>query len=226
MTRPYRKSPLLEYARNVRRAEMAALYHQGKTLMEIGEIYGTTRQNIQQQLAKFGVRSKEGGGAVKKARRQEVALAKLDEKSMRRYGCTYTQFQELKQMRKPLRAYRRQQSGAAGRGISWELTFWQWWTIWKESGHWERRGLGQGYVMCRKGDEGPYAVGNVFIAPAIMNSSDQARKIHDLPIGVRQAGKGRFLAVRMIDGKKNFLGVHETPELAHAAYLSLGPIGV
>jgi len=54
--------------------------------------------------------------------------------------------------------------------IGFQLTFDEWLTIWLESGHWNERGCHKGqYVMSRRGDTGPYAVGNVFIQTHTMN---------------------------------------------------------
>lgn len=50
------------------------------------------------------------------------------------------------------------------RGIEFNLTFEQWWSIWQESGHYHERGIKGGqYVMGRHGDTGPYDVTNVYI---------------------------------------------------------------
>lgn len=59
---------------------------------------------------------------------------------------------------------------AKRRGVEFELTPNQWKAIWFMSGHWRDRGprMGQ-FVMCRVGDAGPYAWGNVFIGPAKVN---------------------------------------------------------
>ena len=55
-------------------------------------------------------------------------------------------------------------SKAKSRGIEFNLTFEEWWDIWQQSGKWEQRGCRKGqYVMSRKNDVGPYAIGNVFI---------------------------------------------------------------
>lgn len=75
--------------------------------------------------------------------------------------------------------------------------------------------------MCRQGDEGPYAVGNVFIAPARVNTSERKDKKSGLPIGVKKNKRcAGFVAMRQINGEKLRLGTHPTPELAHAAYLA------
>lgn len=62
-----------------------------------------------------------------------------------------------------LQAYGDQKRNAKRRGHTFDLTFAEWQWLWLSSGHWEKRGTGKGqYVMSRKGDKGPYAVGNVF----------------------------------------------------------------
>lgn len=75
---------------------------------------------------------------------------------------------------------------AKERGISWELTFSQWWSLWQESGHWEDRGRRSGqYVMCRRGDFGPYAIGNVYIASVEHNGETGAQLVNDLKFAAR-----------------------------------------
>jgi hypothetical protein len=69
--------------------------------------------------------------------------------------------------------YQQQKAGAARRGVSWEMTFDQWLSIWDASGRWEKRGIGRDkYVMARRGDVGPYAVGNVDIITQAQNTAD------------------------------------------------------
>jgi hypothetical protein len=144
-----------------------------------------------------------------------------EEKCQKKWGCSVAQYHEIKG--RSLRFFQDQRKQAGYRGIGWELTLGQWWKIWQDSGHWIHRGQGQGYVMCRVGDAGPYAAGNVFIAPSIVNASN-ANNRSGLPIGVVARGK-KFSARRVFDGRFYSLGSYETPALAHAAYLSLGPIG-
>lgn len=65
----------------------------------------------------------------------------------------------------PLGKYQKHKKNAKRRGITFELTYADWWDIWQRSGRWSERGNGntEGYVMARKGDTGPYALGNVEI---------------------------------------------------------------
>jgi hypothetical protein len=117
----------------------------------------------------------------------------------------------------PMNAFSMQRSHAGHRGIGWELSLWQWWQIWADSGKWNERGRGAGYVMCRQGDVGPYAEWNVFIAPARENNSIRHGVERDLPRGVHCAD-GRFIARAMVDGRKLHLGTFPSPSEASAAY--------
>ena len=125
------------------------------------------------------------------------------------------------EMRLPRRRYIMQLHNAKARGIGWELTFEQWWSIWQDSGRWQERGChADNYCMCRIGDVGPYAVGNVFIATfrenleAVDRSKNSSRT---LPVGVRTQ-RGKFYATRCVRGTSYHIGTFPTPELARSAY--------
>jgi hypothetical protein len=71
------------------------------------------------------------------------------------------------------KAYTQHKSNAKQRGIPFLLTFEEWKEVWLASGKWELRGRGADkYCMCRTGDAGAYAVGNVFIDRNAQNVSD------------------------------------------------------
>lgn len=214
-----------------RATTMAALYRDGYTLERIGKQFGVTRERVRQLMTKhFGIRSVDGGWHRIVIDKRQRASERREDECLRKNGCTVEQWRELLRIgdemvamgrgryRTPTYAFRSQRNNAALRGIGWELTLWQWWCIWKASGRWDQRGRGHGYVMCRIGDTGPYAVGNVFIATAAENSSEGQRKKRldpSLPIGVSRADSGKYTAHR---GKRS-LGTYDTPELARAAYL-------
>lgn len=155
-------------------------------------------------------------------------------RAMERFRCTVEEWRTLRDiglemMRQgksrsstPLRAFSRQSRAAVkDRQVGWELTLWQWWSIWQESGHWHERGVGRGYMMCRYGDIGPYAVGNVFIGPGVENCAAATKK-SGLPVGVRRqmGGKAKpFKALCRVAGQQVFLGCFATAAEAEAAYL-------
>lgn len=76
----------------------------------------------------------------------------------------------------PRGRYQQQKARAKIRGVGFELTFTEWCEIWEESGHYDERGnFCEGYVMCRVGDQGPYAVGNVYIGRHVDNVAERNR---------------------------------------------------
>ncbi len=209
---------------SLRVQQMAALYRSGKTLHEIGGQYAITRERVRQLLTKFyGIRALDGGEHKRALDKRAKFEAKRNARSLQQWGCNWDQYVLIRDLKRPTRAYATQRRNAFHRRIGWELNLWQWWSIWQQSGKWAQRGRGQGYVMCRTGDLGPYAVGNVFIATGCENSSNQKRKKSNLPTGVRKNKRYRgYSAARSINGKIVRLGSHPTPELAHAAYLAAG----
>lgn len=69
--------------------------------------------------------------------------------------------------------YRTHRWTAHHRGIPFELTYKQWLSVWKNSGHFNDRG----YVMARFGDEGGYSLDNVKIITRGENVSEAQVKI-------------------------------------------------
>lgn len=72
-----------------------------------------------------------------------------------------------------LKAYADQKRSAKKRGVPFLLTSAEWQWLWWQSGKWNQRGkLAHQYVMARKGDVGPYAVGNVFFQTVSENARE------------------------------------------------------
>lgn len=164
-------APVIEQARG--RAEtMAVLYREGHTLEQIGQQFGVSRERIRQIMTKYlGIRGRDGGAAKLAEQNAERRKRRKDGKTLATKGCTWDQYVTIRG--RPSYAFAQQRRNAHGRGVGWELNLWQWWTIWQESGHWQERGRTRdSYVMCRHGDTGPYAVGNVFIATASANARE------------------------------------------------------
>lgn len=260
-----------EVARNAskgRAKKMCALYQSGMTLEAIGQRHGLTRERVRQLMTKhLGITQKDGGQRVKAVANQQRSAAVKDARYLQKYGCTFAQYVEVRQIGRdmiaagrtiyetPLRAFVQQKNNAKPRGITWEMSFWQWWTVWQQSGKWSERGRAKdAYVMSRFGDEGAYAVGNVVICTLAQNSSAQPNnpyradhpdhaqltyerlkrsivqrvsgeglhtKNTDLPRGVTRTSRSpRYQAQATIGGKPSYLGSFDTPEAAHAAYVS------
>lgn len=174
-------------ASKARAAKMAAMYRSGMTLQQIGDQYGLTRERVRQLMTKHqGMRQSGGGHHIKAVARRQQSSAAKDARYLRKYGCTFEQYVEVREIgramraqgigvyKTPLRAFINQKNNAKRRSIPWELTFWQWWTIWQESGKWAERGRAKdAYVMSRFGDAGAYAPGNIYIGTLSENSSIQ-----------------------------------------------------
>ena len=58
--------------------------------------------------------------------------------------------------------YLNNRANAKRRGVDFQLTFEEWWTLWKSKYHLRGRGRGK-YQLCRKGDIGPYSFANCYI---------------------------------------------------------------
>ena len=125
-------------------SDIVEFYRSGKTLAQIGEIYGLSRQRIQQITKKLGLSARDGGARVRAVPEPE---------------------------RTRRQAFGLQKSMAKQRGIEWLLTFDEWWEIWAP--RWDNRGRRSGQmVMCRNRDKGPYCVGNVRIDTANANHAE------------------------------------------------------
>lgn len=170
--------------------KLAALYRAGKTLAQIGAMYGVTRERVRQIIGKFGMAAKDGGVRVQSSARKSQRLAQLaarwNPRYERIYGCDYETVLRLNGARGQKRGtlgerYHSQRHCAAQRGIGWELSFPEWLVIWELSGHLHERGRGSGkYVMARKGDDGPYAVGNVYITTCNENARAYQSRRHGI----------------------------------------------
>lgn len=166
---------------------MCCLFRGGKTLQEIGEMYNISRERVRQLLKRHGLDSSNGGMLVNsiesQAKKAKEARERADNKSIRIYGCDRATFLRLMAGRKraekdsPAYLWSSQRNNAKKRGIDWDLNFFDWMTIWNESGKWDQRGLGIGkYCMARKMDSGGYTADNVYITTCDDNVRDyQAR---------------------------------------------------
>jgi hypothetical protein len=85
-----------------------------------------------------------------------------------------------------------QKKNSKKRSIEWLITFKEWYELWGD--HLWGRGRTSGtFVMCRYGDDGPYKVGNVYLATVGHNHSawrswmatgSKFEKAGVLPVGI------------------------------------------
>lgn len=168
-----------------RTVAMAALYRSGLSLREIGERYGVSHERVRQCIKRFGVTRIDRGVTEETAARRAYSSAQRDIQAANRaerrdrqdreiYGCARAEIFALSGATglgdaAPF-SYRVQRQNAGQRGIEWNLTFPQWWSVWVRSGKWEQRGCHKGeFVMSRLHDAGAYEVGNVRIATCTEN---------------------------------------------------------
>jgi hypothetical protein len=157
-----------------REERMKSLYSDGKTLAEIGQEFNLTRERVRQILSRHFAMSRADGGKSEMVRRSRREFQrKREARSQRVWGCSYADYRSiLGHKDKPTYAYWAQRKNADRRNIPWELSLSQWWKVWEQSGHWNERGRGAGYCMCRLNDTGPYAIDNVYIATGVDNMRD------------------------------------------------------
>lgn len=171
----------------IRDAEMVLMYRDGKTLQEIGDKYGVSRERVRQRLASLGLTRVDGGVTLRMLSKASTTLAaersaaeRREQAHFNRWGMSIQDMAaitkaagvNLSDDKHPTRKFLRQRQNAKGRGIEFLLTFAEWWQIWQQSGHWDERGRGQGYVMARWADDGPYSADNVYICTSGQNFSD------------------------------------------------------
>ena len=115
-------------------------------------------------------------------------------------------------MQTPKQKYRTAIYNAKVRGVLFKLTFAQWFYIWQKSGHWEERGFRKGqYVMARKGDKGPYAVGNVDIVTVTENNSSKVYSVTTrAKIGAVHVGKKYWLGRKRTEATKAKISLTNT----------------
>jgi DNA-binding CsgD family transcriptional regulator len=148
-----------------RTRDMAALYQSGQTLQEIGSQFGVTRERVRQLITKFhGLRAADGGQRVTATLARAARLNKIEARHQQKYGCSRAQYRMLKKTR-ATRAFTELNRNSHRDGYAVDLTLWQWWTLWQESGHWDDRGRGHGYWLFRPRSDAPLSIDNYCIAP-------------------------------------------------------------
>jgi hypothetical protein len=130
---------------------MAELYRSGKTLDEIGQEFGLTRERIRQLIHKYhGLKGSDGGARVNHERRAVERQKKRHTDCLAKHGCTPEQLRELRRIGRemvaagairehtPIGAYIQHRNNSRPNGTmkcGTELSLWEWWTIWQKRGN-------------------------------------------------------------------------------------------
>jgi hypothetical protein len=145
-------------------------YQTGISMPKIASQYGVSRQCIQQILKRYNISRKDGGAYVLSKETKSSKEQMRNSRYLDRIGCTFGEYQAIPKAAR--RAYQEQKRNAACRKIGWAFTLYTWWFVWQESGKWDQRGRGFGYVMARKEDVGIYSPENVYICTSQQNMRD------------------------------------------------------
>jgi hypothetical protein len=169
-----------------REVEIYEYWKEGRTLQEVGNKYGCTRERIRQILNRsFGLTGMDNIEKTKNSilaiylKKKDLAIENRYSREMfiyKVFGCHEEIVAHINKGK-----FHQKEGGVANdyywqrhhsscRGIKWEISLPEWWQIWKESGKYPVRGkhLGE-YVMSRYGDHGPYHKDNVHICLAVDN---------------------------------------------------------
>ena len=156
--------------------ELAAHYKDGKTLKEIGELYGVTRERVRQVLCSvemnYATSGRKEASQQKKMQVLESRKSHKEQSIFKRYGCSVDEHEEGKKFGY-LITFREQRNNAKHRGIEWKLSYKQWLDWWNETGHFDSRGRSKGgFCMSRIGDSGPYSLENIECKTIAENSRE------------------------------------------------------
>lgn len=155
-----------------RDARIVAAFKSGLTLAEVGAMVEPpiSRERVRQILVKAGIDTVEGGSRirsfVRKSHKRRTTTPHGETWSPV-YGCSYNDARlingehNLSKRGCIAQVFWTFRHNCIQHGIEWDMTFPQWWKIWCDSGHWDKRGIGRGYLMLRIGGCGPVSPDNV-----------------------------------------------------------------
>lgn len=126
---------------DARSENMKDMFLAGATMQDIGIKYGLTRERVRQILRrKYQITGIDGGESEIARRRLAAVDAKKDVYSQKRWGCSYAEYVAiLHHPDKPTYFYTSDKRNWNRLYGHCDITLWQWWGLWQNSGHWSDR---------------------------------------------------------------------------------------
>lgn len=178
--------------------KIARRYLSGGTCTAIADEVGLTAERVRQILRALGISRLQGGVSLRTARRQLLQdkdrLRKLERTARRDYRCSHEEVEKvLAEWRAISPAYRRlphwshrsplhrfrvfYASASRNRRRPVALTLPEWWTVWKDSGHWKNYGRGRRrHHMEVRDPTRPVDVRNVLVTSSLETAKSSVRR--------------------------------------------------
>jgi hypothetical protein len=149
-----------------------AMCAEGKTLQQIGEAFGVTRERARQIIKKYGI-ERTNQPRTKTADAAARRKAAHEQRCIEKWGVGIEGTKKLNEAG-VIKAFMYHRNAAHAQLIEWRLPFVDWYATWLASGHFDQRGRGAGkYVMARIDRSKPFEPGNV----EILLNQDHLRKV-------------------------------------------------
>jgi hypothetical protein len=102
-------------------------------------------------------------------------------------------------------------SNAKRRGVVWNLTYEEWWSLWEQYYHLRGRGKGK-YHLCRHGDIGSYNINNCYVAPREQNRQEQSdnQKAYHKTITLQNIITGEIVTFNTVKEASKFLQINDS----------------
>lgn len=166
-----------------RELEMCQLFKSGKTLQQIGDSYGLSRERVRRLIKRNGMCWLDGGkhleAEARRLEREKILAERREARSIKTYGCSHAEVEQINQgmaltdIGSPAYMYFRDSMNAKKRGLRFDITLPQWMDLFDIGGGLSNRCREQdGLVLGRIDKSGHYTIDNVRVVTLAENSRD------------------------------------------------------